>query len=247
MIEKSDLDEIIHHAADDMRFFNGKRILITGGTGFVGRWLTASIIHAKLWAKVQIEYAAVGRECYFSGRFDAVIHASPTPPNDILALASEWGHVPVLYLSSGAVYGQRTSYAQEKREGEMACLEYGNARIARLFSFIGPHVPNRFAAGAFIERAVAGETPIVTGSDTRSWLYPTDMVIALWRIFARGKPGEAHDVGSVEPVTVLELAAKIDKAAKSKAGYRPNPGGMGVQRVYLDEAIKRTLEFYESS
>ncbi len=42
----SDLDFILEHARDDLRAFAGCRMLVTGGTGFVGSWMVESLLHA---------------------------------------------------------------------------------------------------------------------------------------------------------------------------------------------------------
>lgn len=42
-----DLDEILSRSEDDVRRWAGARLLITGGTGFVGRWLVSALLHAE--------------------------------------------------------------------------------------------------------------------------------------------------------------------------------------------------------
>lgn len=45
-IPVSDLDQIVTLAERDLRALAGKRIFITGGTGYIGHWLVESILHA---------------------------------------------------------------------------------------------------------------------------------------------------------------------------------------------------------
>ena len=41
-----DLAHILHHASRDLEQFRGKKIFITGGTGFFGKWLLGGLCHA---------------------------------------------------------------------------------------------------------------------------------------------------------------------------------------------------------
>lgn len=250
------------------------------------------------------------------GHFDVVVHAATQPadgeiaarqPDKVfdvalagmrfaLSLASASGGIPILFTSSGAVYGKQPAnvpalpedysgapdslnsalvYHEAKRACEMLCAlasTRGTAltKIARLFAFLGPRLPHdrQFAAGNFIANAVAGQ-PITVKSDgsaIRSYLYPSDMVIALWAILARGAVARAYNVGSDHPVQIKELARIISGAidttvpvqiqgsaiqGRSVDRYVPNIDRIRtelgiVTRVPLDEAVSRTIAFYRS-
>ena len=50
----SDLDEIISRNYFEMNKFQGQTILIAGANGFIGGWLTAAFLYAKL--ELQLDY-----------------------------------------------------------------------------------------------------------------------------------------------------------------------------------------------
>jgi len=198
-------------------------------------------------------------------RYDAILHlATPASAavNDeeplvmidtvvggmrrVLDLAAASGRVPVLFTSSGAVYGRqppelvlvaetdrggpdpldaRFAYHEAKRLAEQLCAVYAKTRavapkIARLFAFVGPHLPldRHFAVGNFVRDALAGG-PIVVGGDgtpVRTYLYAGDMTSWLWRILVRGEPLRAYNVGSCEPMSIAQTARRVAGAAASE-------------------------------
>ena len=112
------------------------RVLITGGTGFVGRWM-------RLTAPKDMTITALDRLSYNGGcwdeqKWDAIIHLAPVSTMRVIECARRCG-CPVLYSSSGAVYDRDNSpYHTMKLAGEDNLLKSGcDVRIARLFSFSG--------------------------------------------------------------------------------------------------------------
>lgn len=145
----------------------------------------------------------------------------------------------VLYLSSGAVYGQqpwemenvaedwigapscvdpRAAYAEGKRAAEMLCAIYQKQfglqiSIARIFALLGPYLSLdiHFAAGNFIRDAMQGKQIVVKGNGLpcRSYLYASDLTVWLWHMLVRGEAGKPYNVGSNESVSVRDLAARV--------------------------------------
>jgi len=198
----------------------------------------------------------------------------------------------VLLLSSGAVYGParpdqfrfietaingpdptlaRNAYAEGKRAAEMIGAISANCgtpvRIARCFAFVGPHMPfdRHFAIGNFIADAVS-ERPIRIKSDgrpQRSYLYMTDLMVALLTILQNGVIGRAYNVGSEVAVSIEQLAHVVNRAVKGRGviidGVPSDPSDRYVPdttrlrteldfvpKVTLDEAISRSAAWYRA-
>ena len=240
------------------RDLNDSRILLTGGSGFVGKWMlqTAKIAQDNSATKIEIVVptrqlaadhvqTAIAIGCpnvswvegdfmngaLDLGQIDMIIH-SATPASaqlnaenpaemlrinveameSVLSYASD--NKPLLFTSSGAVYGtqpqsvshiaegnvdpnppseQLNAYAQGKQIAERMCREAGSSGqcspiIARLFAFGGEYLPRdtHFAIGNFIQNALERQ-PITIQSDgraRRSYLYGADMATWLWSALA---------------------------------------------------------------
>lgn len=343
-LPEADLESITALARADLEQWRGARLLVTGATGFIGRWLVESVHHANTTlglgvsllgisspdediantvphlrslpnidivpADIRNLRTALGPRG--AGPFDAMIHGAihvdannyaamplPTVETGILGswelfeLARSAQCKSVLLLSSGGVYGAQPSMIERMSESQPSSLDssdpasaYGESKraaellaacyhrqyalsivTARPFSFVGPALPldRHFAIGNFIRDALGGG-PIVLSSDgrpVRSYLYPTDLIVALWALLARGAPGRAYNVGSEEAIALVDVAMKVAAIAGESVGveirgrptegpaprYVPDSGRLreelGVRpRVSLDEAIARTLEWH---
>ena len=167
--------------------------------------------------------------------FDTIINGT----RRVLALAAEKKTRRVLFLSSGAVYGQqpwdmlhmpescllgpastdpRNTYAEAKRGAEMLCAIYHKqfgvpTTIARIFTLLGPYLALgiHFAAGNFIRNAMDGKPIIVNGNGLpcRSYLYTADLMVWLLHLLQQGEAGETYNVGSGHSVSIAELAARV--------------------------------------
>jgi dTDP-glucose 4,6-dehydratase len=237
---------------------DGSRILLTGGSGFVGKWMlqTAKIVQENSATKIEIVVptrrlaadhvqTAIAINCpnvswvvgdflgdhLDLGQIDMIIHTA-TPASarlnaenpaemlrinvdameSVLRYASE--NKPLLFTSSGAVYGaqpqsvshiaegnvepnppseQLNAYAQGKQIAERMCREARSSGqcspiIARLFAFGGEYLPRdtHFAIGNFIQNALDRQPIAIQGDGRarRSYLYGADMATWLWSALA---------------------------------------------------------------
>jgi dTDP-glucose 4,6-dehydratase len=176
--------------------------------------------------------------------------------------------VPECWTGSPDPLDPRSAYGAGKRAAEMLCTIYGaqfglDIVTARIFALLGPllRLDTHFAAGNFIRDAIAGRTITVIGSGQaeRSYLYIADVVVWLWTLLLRGRPGAAYNVGSEDAVSIADLArrtAALLGAPDVEILSRPDPGWnagryvpstalirdeLGVApSIDLDAAIRRT-------
>jgi nucleoside-diphosphate-sugar epimerase len=201
-----------------------------------------------------------------------------------LDFAVECGASKFLLTSSGAIYGrqppelqhihedypgapdpqdQRAAYGLGKRSAEFICTAYQQkfgleAKIARCFAFVGPHLPldTHFAIGNFIRDGLQGGPIKVAGDGTpyRSYLYAADLTIWLWTILAKGTPCRAYNVGSDQDLTIEDLAKII--ATHFGVGFQvtkpKNPGKPAeryvpsTQRAQQELGLKAWVDLKES-
>ena len=341
LLPAEDLDLVLSNTALFWSRFQGSRVLITGGTGFVGSWLTQTIQNAndKLNSKIDLivlsrnpqrainihPHMLSRRDTHLvcgdirtftlpEGPIDLCIHAatdadssvnydSPLVTFDtivngtrrVLDVANSRGVSRFLMTSSGAIYGTQPpnlTFIPENFIGAPNCLEvrsgYGNAKraaewlactyatnsefameviIARIFSLIGPGISlnGPFAAGNFM-RNILDRKPILIEGDgrpVRSYLYMADLCIWLLSLLESGKTGEAYNVGSESPLSILDLAKKFAMATGNNYPIDLlHPNGISAlppryvpdtskvrqslqlkENIPLDEAIKKTLRW----
>ena len=58
---KDDLDQVVSLAYTDLKTLEGSRLLITGGTGFVGKWLLYSLLNFHLQTQIKFEIIVISR------------------------------------------------------------------------------------------------------------------------------------------------------------------------------------------
>ena len=189
---------------------------------------------------------------------------------------SEITHVPESYAGGPESMHTSSAYGEGKRAAELLCACYHERHpglepvIARCFAFVGPFLPldAHFAIGNFIRDALRGG-PIAIGGDGtpyRSYLHAADLAIWLWTLLLRGKPNQPYNVGSVEDVTILELASTVagcfPKRIDVNLARQPVPGvppsryvpatGLAAELglaalIPLKEAISRTAAWHSST
>jgi dTDP-glucose 4,6-dehydratase len=172
----------------------------------------------------------------------ATFDADLTATRRVLEFARQAGTRRLLFTSSGAIYGrppndlpripedypgapattdEKSAYGQAKRASEFLCTMYARqfgmeALIARLFAFVGPHLPlEGYAVGNFMRDALNGRTIRIEsdGSTVRSYLYAADMASWLWTIMLKGEAARPYNVGSPHAITVRELAKLVADTA----------------------------------
>jgi len=203
----------------------------------------------------------------------------------------------LLFISSGAVYGPQpatitrmseeylggpdpslaaSAYGEGKRAAEILCALHAGAgkleaKIARCFAFVGPHLPldSHFAIGSFIRDAMARSPIRIAGDGTplRSYLYAADLCVWLWHILVRGQSLRPYNVGSADALSIREVAdevadlfsprpeilvAQSPKHGRAPSAYIPNvdrvQAELGLrQEISVREAIRRTIQWYTSN
>ena len=224
-----------------------------------------------------------------------LVERDPPVTRRVLELARTSGVRRLLFTSSGAVYGRQppelanvgeeyagapqawdtgTGYGIGKRLSEHLCCCYSEvygigATIARLFAFMGPHLPldSHYAAGNFLRDGMRGGPIRIAGDGTplRSYLYAADLAIWLWTILFRGRPARPYNVGSPHAISIAELARAIARETAPDAeihiAQQVTPGAAAARyvpsteraenelglrvRIPLEESIRRTRDWHQ--
>jgi dTDP-glucose 4,6-dehydratase len=153
-------------------------------------------------------------------------------------------HIPEDYAGGPLTTDLRSAYGQAKRVSEWMCGMYASqygfaALIARLFAFVGPHLPldANFAVGNFIRDAMKGGPIRISGDGTpyRSYLYAADLAIWLWTILVKGENSRPYNVGSGEAITIDGLAKVVAENIRPgiavEIAQKPAPGAPAARYV----------------
>jgi UDP-glucose 4-epimerase len=151
----------------------------------------------------------------------------------VYAASSSCYGIPALYPTpETAPADPRYPYALTKYLGEQLVLHWARvyslpAVSLRFFNVYGPRARTSGTYGAvfgvFLAQLRAGKplTIVGDGSQTRDFTFVSDAVDALLVAAERGRPGEAYNVGTGEPVSVNELVRLLGATATVHIAKRP--------------------------
>lgn len=286
-----DLENI--YSRVNFKKIQGENLLLTGGTGFIGRWILESILYANEKSLEQINLYILSRDPeaflknypnynsfktvnFIQGNVEEnvtleckvkyIIHAAAESESrmnknfafdsintiaygtkNILDFAVKNKIKNLLYISSGAVYGNNTTskidelysgsplietknaYGESKRFAELLCKVYSdkfnlNVAIMRCFAFVGPGLPldKNFAIGNFIKNCLNKEFISIKSDGTaiRSYMYAGDLTVWLLEALVNSSGCEVFNVGSDQEISIKCLAEKIASISNNKLGLR---------------------------
>lgn len=301
-----------------------KVFLITGGTGFFGRWLveSAAYFEEKLGkgnrfliysrqdkADLVKKIPVLGRGCFqliqhdliakfkIDSSVDYVLHAASdvsklktnnvtdftlvlTGTRNVISAVEDKKITKFLYVSSGGIYPTAnkisedqlkleptdniTSYAEAKRQCEIAVSNLSQACISRCFSFVGPFVDPKMAVMDMLAKKVNYQSITLNSPQVvRSFMYPTDLIVSLFQLLLLQTTQREYNVGSDQSISLLELAQKISQfvpASQVEVKSTPNTKALAGQVYYpsieriqkefpshvtidLDAALLKTFNF----
>ncbi len=239
--------------------------ILTGAAAFPQGDTFSHVLHAAA-------DSTLGPQMRLLDRFDQIVIGT----RNVLDFAVRAGAERFLLTSSGGVYGAQppeldvipetyhgmpdpliagNTYSVAKRQAEHLCALYADKTglevvVARCFAFVGPDLPldAHFAIGNFIRDALRGSDIMVHGDGTpvRSYLDQGDLAHWLLTLLARGRSGEAYNVGSDEAVTIAELAELVCRllAPTSTVRLLRKPGAdTAIRNRYLPSIVKAKDEF----
>ncbi len=172
--------------------------------------------------------------------------------------------VPMVYTSSGAVYGQtdsyphsedallkpRANYGCSKRYAELllqkwVATKYVDCKVVRFSSVYGPYREHG-PVNIFINKALKGEPLTVygDGSQTRDMIYIDDALRGMIKVLELGSPGEIYNVGYGKEHSVTEVALIIQGITGSEIKFIPHQfSEFDVKRSYYNIDKVRSLSW----
>ncbi|MBD0269641.1 NAD-dependent epimerase/dehydratase family protein [Pseudanabaena sp. FACHB-2040] len=148
------------------------------------------------------------------------IYGDPTP-GDI--------PTPETYRGNVSCTGPRACYDESKRYGETLCVNFAQQydlpiKTARPFNNYGPglKITDRRVLPDFVRDVLNGRDIVMLsdGAPTRTFCYIADAIVGYYKILAKGRPGEAYNIGVETPeISMAELAERVVTLAKELWGY----------------------------
>jgi UDP-glucuronate decarboxylase len=183
---------------------------------------------------------------------------------------------PETCLGSVNILGMRGCYDESKRLGEALFIgyhrEYGlDVKIARIFNTYGPRLRSDAtyarALSRFIAQSLAGEdvTVLGDGTQTRSFCYVTDTVLAMLKMLALDAKDVALNIGNPDETRIIDLAREIMRltGSKSKISWHALPPDDPKRRcpdiskagsllawkpeVRLEDGLERTILWFKTN
>jgi len=161
----------------------------------------------------------------------------------------------------GSTSISRWSYSDSKAIDEFLALAYAKEKnlpivIVRLFNTVGPRQVGHYGMvlPRFIERALLNK-PIPVygdGSQIRTFTYVKDAVRAIADLSLSPKAvGQAFNIGSNQPITIMELAKKVKEKTNSKSQIKIIPYKKAYGKDFEDiecripdiSKIKKTIKY----
>lgn len=206
--------------------------------------------------------------------FDSIVDGA----RSVLDLTVRSGAQRILFTGSGAQYGalplgqparETTSqacnsiavgnaYGEAKRAQETLAAIYAeqfgiDVVLTRCFAFAGDGLPldEHFAIGNFVRDALFADAIVLksSGESVRSYLHGSDLAAWLLYLLLEGASGEVYNVGSDQPISIAELAARVGNRL---APHKPilifgQPGNTGSYYVPdIDKARVLGLDVWTS-
>jgi len=179
---------------------------------------------------------------------------------------------PETYWGNVNSIGIRSCYDEAKRYAEALIMEYWrkegvDTRMIRIFNTYGPRLDpdDGRVISNYIKQALQGKplTLFGDGSQTRSFQYVDDLVIAIQKVmFTPGLAGEVFNTGNPGEFTVLQAAKLVKKLTRSASPIvrmplpkddptRRKPDISKIKRrlgwspkIKFEDGLKRTIAWY---
>jgi UDP-glucose 4-epimerase len=195
--------------------------------------------------------SSVGVKLIVDNPLDSIL--SMVRGTDVVMAAAARYRTRLVFTSTSEIYGKnggqaldedsdrlvgptsksRWSYATAKAFGETLAFGYtrehgARMTVARLFNTVGPRQSAAYGMvlPRFVRQAIAGADITVygDGSQSRCFTHVHDSADALVRLSeSRGTIGHAYNIGTAEPIRILDLARLVRERADSSSRIRLVP------------------------